>query len=85
MKPYEMDHTMRLLAQYETRAAFILCPFVERSLQRTYAKAFQTDYHRALFWEYQPDCMDGSPNAMVFKNIIEIYRWGMILVMISFR
>lgn len=76
MKPYEMEHTMRLLEQYETRTAFILCPFVERSLQRTYVEAFQTEYHKVLFLEYQPDCMDGSPNAKIFKNIIERYIAG---------
>lgn len=76
MKPYEMEHTMRLLGQYETRAAIILCPFVERSLRGTYAEAFQTEYHKVLFLEYQPDCMDGSPNAMVFKSIIESYTDG---------
>ena len=76
MKPYEIEHTMRLLGQYETRAAFILCPFVEKTLQDTYAEAFQTDYHKVFFLGYQPDCMDGSPNAKVFKNIIERYIAG---------
>ncbi len=76
MKPYEMKHTMRLLEQYETRTAFILCPFVERTLQRTYAEAIQTEYHKVLFLEYQPDCMDGSPNAKILKNIIERYIAG---------
>lgn len=76
MKPYEMEHTMRLLGQYETRAAIILCPFVERSLRGTYEKAFQTEYHKVLFLEYQPDCMDGSPNAKIYKNIIERYIAG---------
>lgn len=76
MKPYEMEHTMRLLEQYDPRVAFILCPFVERPLQRTYAEAFQTEYHKVLFLKYQPDCMDGSSNAKIFKNIIESYTDG---------
>ncbi len=76
MKPYEIGHTMRLLGQYETRAAFILCPFVEKTLQDTYAEAFQTDYHKVFFLGYQPDCMDGSPNAKVFKSIIKRYIAG---------
>lgn len=76
MKPYEMEHTMRLLEQYETETAFILCSFVERSLRRTYVEAFQTEYHKVLFLEYQPDCMDGSPNAKIFKYIIENYTDG---------
>lgn len=75
-KPYEIVHTMRLMEQYETKAAFILCPFVERALQDTYVEAFQTDCHKVSFLEYQPDCMDGGPNAKVFKNIIERYSAG---------
>ena len=76
MKPYEMEHTMRLLEQYKTRTAFILCPFVERSLQRTYAESFQTEYHKILFLEYQPNYINSSPNAKIYKNIIERYIAG---------
>lgn len=75
-KPYEIVHTMALLEQYETKTAFILCPFVERALQDTYAEALQTDYHKVSFLGYQPDCMDGSPNAKIFKDIIERYIVG---------
>ena len=39
-KPYEIAHTMKLLAQYETKAAYVLCPFVETALRDTYVKAF---------------------------------------------
>ncbi len=72
-KPYEIVHTMNLLEKYGTKEAFIVCPFVEKSLRDTYEAALRTDCHRVLFLEYQPDCMDGSPNAKVFKNIIERY------------
>ena len=75
-KPYEIAHTMKLLEQYETKAAFVLCPFVDVALQDTYAKAFQTDYHKVFFLEYQPDCMNGSPNAKIFKTIIGRYIAG---------
>ena len=75
-KPYEIVHTMKLLEMYETKAAFVLCPFVESALQNTYVEAFQTDYHKVFFLEYQPDCMNGSPNAKIFKNIIERYIAG---------
>ena len=44
-KPYEIVHTMKLLEKYDTKPAFVLCPFVEASLQDTYVEAFQTDYH----------------------------------------
>lgn len=75
-KPYEIAHTMKLLEQYETKTAFVLCPFVDVALQGTYAEAFQTDYHKVFFLEYQPDCMNGSPNAKIFKTIIGRYIAG---------
>ena len=75
-KPYEVAHTMKLLEQYETKTAFVLCPFVESALQNTYVEAFQTDYHKVFFLEYQPDCMNGSPNAKIFRTIIERYIAG---------
>lgn len=75
-KPYEIVHTMRLLEQYETKNTFVLCPFVEKALRDTYAEAFQTDCHKVLFLEYQPDCMNGNSNAKVFKNIVERYIAG---------
>ena len=75
-KPYEIVHTMKLLEQYETKASFVLCPFVASALQDTYVEAFQTDYHKVFFLEYQPDCMNGSPNAKIYKTIIERYIAG---------
>lgn len=75
-KPYEIAHTMKLLEQYETKAAFVLCPFVDVALQDTYAEAFQTDYHKVFFLEYQPDCMNGNSNDKVFKTIIGRYIAG---------
>ena len=47
-KPYEIAHTMKLLEQYETKTAFVLCPFVDVALQDTCVEAFQTDYHEML-------------------------------------
>lgn len=75
-KPYEIVHTMQLLEKYETRPAFVLCPFVETVLRDTYVEAFQTDYHKVFFLEYQPDCMSGNPNAKIFRTIIERYIAG---------
>lgn len=57
---------MKLLEQYETKTAFILSPFVDVALQDTYAEAFQTDYQKIFFLEYQPDCMNGRTNAKIF-------------------
>lgn len=72
-KPYEIAPTMKLLEQYKNKTAFVLCPFVETALQGTYVEAFQTDYHKVFFLEYQPDCMNGSPNAKTYKTIVEKY------------
>lgn len=75
-KPYEIAHTMKLLQRYETTPAFVLCPFVDKTLYDTYADAFQSDYHKVLFAEYQPDCMNGKPNEKVFTSMIETYIAG---------
>ncbi len=75
-KPYEIEATMTLLEQYETVPAFILCPFVEKTLQNTYVEAFQSEYHKVFFLEYQPDCMDGHPNEKVYRNMIGRYLAG---------
>lgn len=75
-KPYEIAATMQLLRRYETRPAFILCPFVEETLQAAYVEAFQTDYHKVFFLGYQPDCMDGKPNGKVYKMIVDKYIAG---------
>ena len=75
-KPYEIAHTMKLLQRYETTPAFVLCPFVDKTLYDTYADAFQSDYHKVLFAEYQPDCMNGKQNEKVFTSMIETYIAG---------
>lgn len=75
-KPYEIVYTIKLLEQYETKAAFVLCPFVESALRATYLEAFQTECHKVFFLEYQPDCMNGEPNEKVYTTIIEKYIVG---------
>lgn len=67
---------MKLLQEYETVPVFVLCPFVDTALYDTYVGAFQSDYHKVLFAEYQPDCMNGKPNEKVFKSMIEKYITG---------
>lgn len=76
VKPYELKHTMEILRQYEDRQAHVLCPFVEESLREAYAAALGSERHRILFLEYQPDCMDGSPNRKIFKEIVRDYIAG---------
>lgn len=72
-KPYELSATIRLKKQFEIIHAFILCPFVDKNLQATYANALQTDYHKVLFLDYQPDLMDADSNAKQFKTMITKY------------
>lgn len=45
-------------------------------MHSTYVEAFQTDNHKVFFLEYQPDCMNGSPNAKVFRRIVGKYIAG---------
>ena len=75
-KPYEIRRTMQFLQRFEKREAYVLCPFVDRGLWNTYVEALETDYHRVFFVEYQPDCMDGGPNAKMFKTIVRKYMAG---------
>lgn len=75
-KPYEIAHTMELLEKYGTKNAVVLCPFVEKALRNTYVEAFKNDYNKIFFLEYQPDCMDGSPNAKIYRAVVERYIAG---------
>lgn len=72
-KPFEISYSMRLKKLFETEHAFILDPFVSEDLKDTYADIFQSDYHKVLFLDTQPDLMDGSPNAKQYKTMITKY------------
>ena len=72
-KPYELSHTISLLHKFNSTEAVILCPFVEPELRKSYVEAFETDYHKVMFLEYQPDCLNGLHNANVYKTIIKKY------------
>lgn len=72
-KPYELSASLRLKKQFETTPAFILCPFVDKDSQTTYADVLQSDYHKVLFLDYQPDLINGAPNAKQYKNMITKY------------
>ena len=72
-KPYELPDTIRLLQYYREQELIILFPFVANGLRETYKKAFQTSGQRVLFLNYQPDCLEGLPNAGIYKNIVRKY------------
>ncbi len=72
-KPYELVNTIRLVQYYHEQELIILFPFVAQEHRETYRKTFQTSGQRVLFINYQPDCLDGVPNAGQYKNIIRKY------------
>jgi len=73
IKPYEMPYTVRLLRQFESEHAFVICPFVDDSLKEDYSYALQSDYHKVLFMDYQPDMMAPDANQKNYKGIIKKY------------
>ena len=75
-KPFELPNTIPLLQMYDTKCAVILFPFVDQTLQETYRSAFETDRHKVLFLNYQPDCLNGLPNANQYREIIRKYIVG---------
>jgi len=76
VKPYEMQYTVKLLRQFETAHAFVICPFVDGSLKESYAPVLQSDYHKVVFMEYQPDMMNTGPNSKNYKGIAQKYIAG---------
>ncbi|MEG1754505.1 MAG: hypothetical protein RR297_00015 [Clostridia bacterium] len=49
---------------------------MEEDSRETYAEVLQSDYHKVLFLNYQPDLVDGTPNAKQYKNMITKYITG---------
>lgn len=75
-KPYEIGHSMRLLKRLETTDAYILCPFTHEKVRKDYADIFQSDFHKVLFLDYQPEPTDGISNAKPYKAMITKYIAG---------
>lgn len=73
IKPYEMPYTVRLLRQFESDHAFVICPFVDDSLKEGYSSALQSDYHKVLFMEYQPNMMNAGANQKNYKRVVKKY------------
>lgn len=73
IKPYEMPYTVRLLRQFESDHAFVVCTFVDDSLKEGYSSALQSDYHKVLFMEYQPNMMNTGENQKNYKGIVKKY------------
>ena len=75
-KPYEYPYTAQLRKKLATDYAYILCPFVAENMKEFYVEALQSDYHKVLFLDYQPELTGDEVNAKQFKTMITKYIAG---------
>lgn len=75
-KPYEFPYTVQLCRKTAGDHAYILCPFVAEDSREDFAAALQSDYHKVLFLEYQPEPTNGSVQVKAFKTMIAKYIAG---------
>jgi len=75
-KPYELLYSMRLLKRLDTTDVYVLCPFTHENVRSNYAAILQSDFHKVLFLEYQPELTDGMSNAKAYKTMITKYIAG---------
>ncbi|MGC6175100.1 hypothetical protein [Lacrimispora sp. 38-1] len=75
-KSYELPHSMLLLKRLETTDAYVLCPFTHEKVRSDYAAIIQSDFHKMLFLEYQPEPTDGMCNANQYKAMMTKYIAG---------
>jgi hypothetical protein len=77
-KSYELPYSLRLLKQLETTDTHILCPFTHEAVRGEYAAILQSDFHKVLFLEYQPEPTDGTGNAKAYKAMMTKYIAGVL-------
>lgn len=75
-KPYELPRSMLLLKRLETMDTTVLCPFTHETVKSDYAAILQSDFHKVLFLEYQPEPTDGMRNAKAYKAMMTKYIAG---------
>lgn len=75
-KPYELPNSMRLLKRLDTADAYVLCPFTHDAVRSDYADILQSDFHKVLFLEYQPEPTDGMSNSKQYKTMMTKYIAG---------
>lgn len=75
-KSYEIGHSIRLLKRLETADAYILCQFTHERVRKDYADILQSDFHKVLFLDYQPELTDGMSNAKPYKAMVTKYIAG---------
>jgi len=75
-KPYELPNSVRLLKRLDTVNAYILCPFTNEAVRSDYAAILQSDFHKVLFLDYQPEPTDGMSNSKQYKTMMTKYIAG---------
>ena len=75
-KPYELPRSMLLLKRLETMDVTVLCPFTHEKVKGEYATILQSDFHKVLFLEYQPEPTDGMSNTKAYKAMMTKYIAG---------
>jgi len=75
-KPYELPNSVRLLKRLETADAYVLCPFTHEAVRSDYAAILQSDFHKVLFLDYQPEPTDGMSNSKQYKTMVTKYIAG---------
>lgn len=54
----------------------VLCPFTHEKVRCDYAAILQSDFHKVLFLDYQPEPTDGMSNAKQYKTLVTKYIAG---------
>lgn len=75
-KPYELPNSMRFLKRLEAADAYVLCPFTHEAVRSDYADILQSDFHKVLFLDYQPEPTDGMSNSKQYKTMMTKYIAG---------
>ncbi|WP_395547467.1 MULTISPECIES: hypothetical protein [unclassified Lacrimispora] len=75
-KTYELPNSVRLLKRLDTVDAYILCPFTHEAVRSDYAAILQSNFHKVLFLDYQPEPTDGMSNSKQYKTMMTKYIAG---------
>lgn len=75
-KPYELPRSILLLKRLETMDTTVLCPFTHEMVKDDYVAILQSDFHKVIFLEYQPEPTDGMSNAKAYKAMMTKYIAG---------
>lgn len=75
-KPYEIPYSMKLLKQLDTTDAYVICPFTHEKVKDDYSAILQSEFHKILFIDYQPEPTDSMSNAKVYKTMMTKYITG---------